>query len=238
MTHLTFLFPGHDAGLSPGPASLPVVPRRAWYRGPSQGVRTRGPRSPADPSPRPRVHVPRRGAFAVRTALRAHSRGRWVRFFSTVYFDTFRLAAVAALRLSSRLRVTSRPARSPQSPRGATPRTLAGPPCRPHPRAPSPAVRAPTWHRVSTSPSSLAGDSESSLTAGTWTREHWPGDGGVLVGSVLLPVRGRTAPHARKRAQATRRLGTARRRHRRCWWPLVTGTCHGCPGTKPPPRPP
>lgn len=76
----------------------------------------RGPRSPADPPSRPRVHVPSRGAFAVRTALRAHSPGRWVSLVHcSLRFDTFGRAAVAAFRLSSRLRVTPRPARSPQA---------------------------------------------------------------------------------------------------------------------------
>lgn len=88
--------------------SLPGCPRRVSA--------PRGPRSPADPPSRPRVHVPSRGAFAVRTALRAHSPGRWVSLVHcSLRFDTFGRAAVAAFRLSSRLRVTPRPARSPQA---------------------------------------------------------------------------------------------------------------------------
>lgn len=88
--------------------SLPGCPRRVSA--------PRGPRSPADPPSRPRVHVPSRGAFAVRTALRAHSPGRWVSLVHcSLRFDTFGRAAVAAFRLSSRLRVTPHPARSPQA---------------------------------------------------------------------------------------------------------------------------
>lgn len=138
--------------------SLPGCPRRVSA--------PRGPRSPADPPSRPRVHVPSRGAFAVRTALRAHSPGRWVSLVHcSLRFDTFGRAAVAAFRLSSRLRVTPRPARSPQaSPwRHTSDLGLTSPPSAPTrsvSRCPGPHIapprRLPLW-LATANPSSLPG---------------------------------------------------------------------------------
>lgn len=200
MTHLTFLY--FPATTQSRPRDPPLC---QWFRGghgiavpprmSTQGVSTEGTTEPCRsplPAPRPRPQ-PRglRGADSP-ACTQPGALGQPCPLFTSIrYVRTCRSGCIQAL----------------VSPAGDTsPCTVTpGVPVAPHlwPGPDLPAVRAHAVrlplpgppHRAATSPSSLACDSESFLTAGTWTLGHWPGDAGGLVGSELLLVRGRTEPH-------------------------------------------
>lgn len=194
MTHLTFLSPSHGATPSPEPVSVP-----AWFRGgrgivvplrmSTHGVSTDGAMAPCRvlrPAPRPRCP---RGTFAVRTALRAHSPGRWVGFSHCLF-------PYVQTRSSGRTPALVLPA-GDVSPCMVTAGVRVAPHHRPWPDLP--AVRTPALYRCPgrdpTFASSHLGPGRLSSSGRSPMVSLW-----ALCCWVVSRLRG--APHAARRAQS------------------------------------